>query len=137
MSLVNIEIVEGKSEQYKKSIMDGVHNALIEAIKIPDWNRFQKLYELDEENFEVPEKYSENAIIIGITLFKGRSFEAKKKLYSLITDNLAASPGIKKEDVMIVLHEVPLENWGINGGQPANEVDIGFNTEHDEKTSIS
>jgi hypothetical protein len=25
-----------------------------------------------------------------------------------------------------VLNEVPLENWGIRGGQPASEVDLGF-----------
>jgi hypothetical protein len=25
-----------------------------------------------------------------------------------------------------VLHEVPLENWGIRGGTPASDVDLGF-----------
>ena len=129
MPLVKIEIIKGKSKEHKKAVLDGVHDALVNTIKIPDWDRFQRLYELDEENFEVPEKYGENVTIIGITLFKGRSFEAKKKLYSLITGNLAANPGIEKEDVVIVLNDVPLENWGINGGQPANEVDIGFNIE--------
>jgi hypothetical protein len=27
---------------------------------------------------------------------------------------------------MIVLLEPPLENWGIRGGRPASEVDLGF-----------
>jgi hypothetical protein len=28
--------------------------------------------------------------------------------------------------VLIVLHEQPMENWGVDGGTPANEVDVGF-----------
>ena len=34
--------------------------------------------------------------------------------------------GIDPLDVLIVINEVPLENWGIRGGQSAAEVDLGF-----------
>jgi len=34
MPIVKIEIRKGKSEKYKKAILDGVHDALVEAIKI-------------------------------------------------------------------------------------------------------
>jgi phenylpyruvate tautomerase PptA (4-oxalocrotonate tautomerase family) len=60
-------------------------------------------------------------------MFKGRSFEAKKALYAAIVRNLEANPGIPGGDVSIVIHEPPLENWGIRGGKPASEVDLGFN----------
>jgi len=33
---------------------------------------------------------------------------------------------IKPKDIFIVLHEVPMENWGIRGGIPASEVNLGF-----------
>jgi phenylpyruvate tautomerase PptA (4-oxalocrotonate tautomerase family) len=33
--------------------------------------------------------------------------------------------GIPASDVIIVLDEVPLENWGIRGGTPASDVDLG------------
>jgi phenylpyruvate tautomerase PptA (4-oxalocrotonate tautomerase family) len=29
-------------------------------------------------------------------------------------------------NITIVIHESPLENWGIRGGRPASEVDLGF-----------
>jgi len=35
-------------------------------------------------------------------------------------------PGINGEDLLIVINEPPLENWGIKGGIPANEANIGF-----------
>jgi len=34
--------------------------------------------------------------------------------------------GIAPADAFIVLKEVPLENWGIRGGVPASEVELGF-----------
>ena len=42
-------------------------------------------------------------------------------------DNLAKNPGIDGNDITIVLLEPPLENWGVKGGKPANEVELGFN----------
>ena len=126
MPLVKIEIIKGKSSEYKKAILDGIHDALVEAIKIPDHDRFQRLYELDKENFEAPPAKTDNITLIEITLFKGRSFEAKRDLYKVIVNNLASNPGIAGDDIVIVLHEPPLENWGIRDGKPANEVDLGF-----------
>jgi phenylpyruvate tautomerase PptA (4-oxalocrotonate tautomerase family) len=125
--LVKIEIRKGKTGKYKKAILDGVHDALVKSIKIPDYDRFQRLYELDEDNFESPPTKTDNVTIIEITMFKGRSIKSKKDLYKKIVDNLSKNPGIDGNDVTIVLYEPPLENWGIKGGKPANEVDIGFN----------
>ena len=124
MPLVKIEIVTGKSAEYKKALLDGIHNALVEAIKIPD--RRQRLYELDDLHFEHSGR-SDDYTIIEITMFKGRSFLAKKALYSAIVRNLAVNPGISGNEISIVIHEPPLENWGIRGGKPASEVDLGFN----------
>lgn len=126
MPLVKVEILKGKSKEYKKAILDGVHSALVEAFKIPDHDRIQRLYELDKENFEFPHTKSENNTLVELTVFKGRSLEAKKLLYSAIADNLAKSPGIMCEDLTIVINEPPMENWGIKGGKPASEVNLGF-----------
>ncbi|MGZ7068780.1 MAG: tautomerase family protein [Methanobacterium sp.] len=124
--LVKIEILKGKSKEYKKALLDGIHDALVESIKIPDNDRFQRLYELEEDNFEYPDTKTDNVTIIEIVMFQGRSFEAKRALYETITYKLALSPGIGGEDLTIVLHEPQLENWGIRG-KPASEVDLGFN----------
>ena len=126
MPLVKIEITAGKSAAYKKAMLDGIHNALVEAIKIPDNDRRQRLYELDEQHFERSGR-TDQYMIIEITMFKGRSFEAKKALYAAIVRNLEADPGIPGGEVSIVIHEPPLENWGIRGGKPASELDLGFN----------
>jgi len=126
MPLVKVEILKGKSQEYKKAILDGIHSALVEAFEILDGDRMQRLYELDEDCFERSTNKTENITLIELTVFKGRSFEAKKKLYSAIVRNLAKSPGIDGKDIFIVINELPLENWGVKGGLPASEVNLGF-----------
>lgn len=127
MPVVRITIRSGKSPAYKKALLDGVHTALVQAFKIPEQDRFQTLHELDSDRFELPPSKSDNAAIIEITAFKGRSNEAKKQLYQSIVNTLVNDPGVKGDDILIVLHEPPLENWGIRGGKPASEVHLGFN----------
>lgn len=126
MPLVKITIRKGKSTEYKKALLDGVHKALVQSFKIPEQDRFQMLYELDKDCFEAPPSKTDNIIIIEVAVFKGSSNEAKKQLYKVIVDNLAEKPGIKGDDITIVLHEPPLENWRIKGGKPASEVKLGF-----------
>jgi len=124
--LVKIEIRKGFSSEYKKAILDGVHQALVDALGIPDSDRFQRIYELDKEDFECPPDRSQTVTMIQITMFPGRSFEAKKELYQNIIQNLGENPGIDGNDIMIILLEPPMENWGIRGGKPASEVDFEF-----------
>ncbi len=126
MPIVKIEMQVGKTAEYKKAVLDGVHQALVEAFKIPDYDRNQKIYELADANREIPPDKTADYIIIEITAFQGRSIAAKRNLYKSIVNELAGRVGIKGNDVTIILHEVPLENWGVRGGKPASEVDIGF-----------
>lgn len=129
MPLVKIEILKGKNSEYKKALLNGVHQALVDSFKIPDYDRMQRLYELEKENFEISSNKTENFILIELTIFKGRSFEAKKLLYKAIVDNLEKALGIKRTDVLIVINEPSLENWGVAGGKPASEVELGFKIE--------
>ena len=126
MPLVKISLLKGKSSEYKRALLDGVHSALVEAFLIPDRDRTQQLYELEEDNFEIPPNQTNQLVVIEIIAFQGRSFSAKKKLYGAIIRNLGQSPGITGGDILIVLHEPPTENWGIRGGKPASEIDLGF-----------
>ncbi|MGC8771728.1 MAG: tautomerase family protein [Brevinematia bacterium] len=52
MPLVRVDIYKGKSQEYKKALLDGIHQALVEAFKIPENDRNQRLYEFESENFD-------------------------------------------------------------------------------------
>lgn len=46
---------------------------------------------------------------------KGRDYEQKKKLIEKVTQAIVDSLGSQKENVWIVLNEVPRSEWGIGG----------------------
>jgi phenylpyruvate tautomerase PptA (4-oxalocrotonate tautomerase family) len=128
MPLVRMEIIRGRSLAERKRLLDGVHTALVEAFGIPDDDRTQRVIEHDPENFEIPPGAGERYTLIEITAFPGRSPTAKRHLYQALVHNLGAA-GVPASDISVVLHEPPMENWGIRGGKPASEVDLGFRVE--------
>lgn len=46
---------------------------------------------------------------------KGRSYDQKKLLIEKITQAIVESLGSQKENVWVVLNEVPRSEWGIGG----------------------
>jgi len=125
MPLVTVTMIKGKPKEFRKSILDAVHFALVTAFKIPDHDRNQRIVEIDSDNLEYPSGKSDNFITIEMNIFPGRSVAAKKILYQEIVARLKTL-GIQSDDILILLNEPLLHNWGIRGGYPASEVDIGF-----------
>lgn len=126
MPLVDISIRKGRSKSEKKSLMDVVHSALVQAFKIPDGGRIQRLFEFDEDEFEIAEGKTNYFTLIKITILPGRSLEAKRNLYQFINNGLKAIGYKNPNDSITVLYEPPLDNWGVQGGLSASDVDIDF-----------
>ena len=126
MPIVRVEMYHGFDAGYKKRILDGVHQALVDSFRIPDADRNQLLYEFDEAHFDRSANKSKSFVIVSITAFKGRSRETKRLLYQKIVENLKLSLGINPNDILITMNEPELVNWGIHGGKCADETDIGF-----------
>lgn len=128
MPLVKIETRRGLSAAAKGLVLDAVHDALVAAFRIPERDRHQRLVEYEPEDFEIPPGKGERYTIVGIDAFAGRSPDAKRLLYSEIASRLEGA-GIPPADVLVVLREIPRENWGLAGGRAASDVELGFEVE--------
>jgi len=107
------------------AVIEAVQSALRDALRLPEWDRTLRLMEHAPDHFAVPPGRGPRYTLIEVTMFSGRSLAAKRALYQAIVRNLGAL-GVPADDIKITLIEVPPENWGIRGGQPASEVDLGF-----------
>lgn len=125
MPLVKISMIKGRTRDEKCAVMDTIHAALVKSFKIPEYERNIRIEEYKIEDYILPPGRSEKYILVEITAFAGRSTDAKRLLYKNIVDNLRTL-GIDAVDVFIVIYEEPLENWGIRGGIPACDLDLGF-----------
>lgn len=122
MPLVRIFLREGKSEQYRKAIADGVHQAMIEAIDAPAQDRFQVITEHSPNDLIYDPSYlgierTDDVVFVQITLSAGRKPPQKRKLFQRITELLAKNPGLRPQDVVINLVETAWENWSFGNGE--------------------
>ena len=117
MPLVRVEITEGKSKEYKKTVLDCIHDSLIKILNIEDWDRFQRIHEIKKDDFEKPEEKTDDFMIIEITMFEGRTKSQKKALIEGLTEDLNKRLNILPTDVFIIINEPPDENWGLGGRQ--------------------
>ena len=127
MALARIEVLKGRTLAEKQSLVEAVRAALSEALQAPRDDPAVRLAEYPHEQFLLPypDHHSERYTLVEITMFAGRSLDTKRRLYDAIIQRLATL-GVPPSDVLIVLHEPPMENWAVNGGIPASEVDVGF-----------
>jgi 4-oxalocrotonate tautomerase len=121
MPLVRVSLRQGKSDDYKKAIGDGVYKAMREVFNVPDEDHFVVVSEHSESEFRFSKTYldiarSDDLVIIQITANNTRTTEQKKALFARIAELLAQNPGLRKEDVFISLVDVPKENWSFGNG---------------------
>ncbi len=128
MPIVKLNIVNVWSKEEKMQISNAIHKALVISLKIPDGDYNHRIIEYNKETWQLPPGKSDKYILIECALFPGRSKETKKKLFKEIIEKLKAF-NISPMDIMIIINEQPMENWGIRGGIPADEVELGYSLE--------
>lgn len=127
MPSTRIETRRGWLGARRREFLEAVQRALIAGILIPEGDRCVRLVEIDEEDFITGAEKGPGYTVIEISLFSGRSIEAKRRLYAALVAEVAAF-GVEPKDLKVILHEVPRENWGL-GGKPASEIELGFKVE--------
>lgn len=110
----------------ESAFIDEFHNTLIRVLKIPVHDR-QIVLDQKTQGFYQPTNSSGKYILVEIKMFSGRTLETKKKLYKDLFA-LAHSVGVEGFNMNVILQDIEKENWGIRGGEPASEVDLGFKT---------
>jgi len=125
MPLARIDVRRPRPEHEVQALIEAVYAALREAFRTPEGDRQIRYTELPPERFYASAGTTENYTLVELTVLPGRSLEAKRTLYASIVRRFGEL-GIAPSDVLIVLNEPPLENWGIRGGLPASEVELGF-----------
>jgi 4-oxalocrotonate tautomerase len=121
MPLVRIDLIRGKSAEYRKTVGEIIYNAMLDLINVPKDDKFQIITEHTAEDLNLAEsylgnQYSQDIILIQITLNAGRTIEMKKAFYKRIAEDLSAQLNVRQEDVVINLVEVAKENWSFGGG---------------------
>jgi 4-oxalocrotonate tautomerase len=122
MPLVRIDLLKGKTPEYREQIGQIVYRAMTETIGVPQNDRFQVITEHERTGLQFDRTYlgiqrSDDCIFLQITLNSGRTLEAKKRFYKAVADGLHEGLKVRREDVLINLVEVRKEDWSFGNGE--------------------
>jgi 4-oxalocrotonate tautomerase len=120
MPLIHISLRAGKPAIYRQAIFDSLYQAMREALDVPEDDQFMTITEHEATNFRYGSAYgiarSADLVYIQVTVFSTRTAEQKKALFERIAERLGENPGIRAEDVFVVVLDATNENWSVGLG---------------------
>ena len=115
MAQIKVYGLRSSIERNRTKLSEAIHQAVVEALNYPAEKRFQRFIRLEAEDFLFPADRTQDYTIIEISMFTGRSIEAKKALIRTLFKNIKHVCGISPHNIEITIFETPRENWGIRG----------------------
>jgi phenylpyruvate tautomerase PptA (4-oxalocrotonate tautomerase family) len=128
MAQVKVFATRATIDALRGALSEAIHESVVEAFRYPREKRFQRFIALEPEDFVVPSDRSERYTIVEVSVFEGRSVDAKKALVRSLYRNVARRCGIDAQDLEVTIFETPRSNWGIRGA-PGDELAIGYDVE--------
>lgn len=125
MAQIKIYALNKTIKRHRDHLSIAIHQALTKTLKYPIEKKFQRFISLESEHFIYPSDRTESYIIIEISMFEGRTKEAKKALINTLFQNINDLCGIDFNDMEITIFETPKENWGIRG-KNADELQLNY-----------
>ena len=121
MPFARISLLKGKSPEFLRALSDGVHAALVDDFNVPKDDRFQAIHQHEPSELVFNRTYlggprSDDFVLIHITAGKPRSTAVKKAFYKRLVGGLAQAPGLRPEDVMVIINTTALDEWSFGSG---------------------
>lgn len=121
MPFMRTAVPQGTSAQRKNAIVQGIHQALVDAIGMPEDELFNLVTEYAPGDFFYSRSFngiarSDRLVAIEITMRRGRSDAMKRQLYAAIAENLQRDADVSPKDVFIFTHENDYSDWSVGNG---------------------
>lgn len=122
MPYARISLRKGKPPEYRRAISDSLHRALVETFGVPPGDRFHVIHQVDAEDLVFDPSYlggprSADFVLIALTIGRPRDTTAKRAFYRRLAGCLAEAPGLRPQDVMVVISATEAEDWSFADGR--------------------
>lgn len=122
MPFVRISLLRGKSPEYLRAVADSIHRAMVETFNVPPADRFQIIHQHEPGELIFDRNYlagprSDDFVLFAITAGKPRSTVTRQAFFKRATELLGQSPGIRPEDIMIVVTTTSPDEWSFGDGK--------------------
>jgi phenylpyruvate tautomerase PptA (4-oxalocrotonate tautomerase family) len=121
MPLVKVNLLKGRSAEEKDAIAASIQAALVSTLDVSEANRYQLFNEYDGESLRhtggyLGMTYTDQLLIIEITMREGHDDELKTLLLAEINRNLVAAGVVGGDDVFVLITEIGDANVSFGKG---------------------
>ncbi|WP_439885323.1 tautomerase family protein [Pseudomonas syringae] len=121
MPLLKIDVIQGRSDEALATLLDTVHNAMVEAFQVPVRDRYQIVTEHEPSRMIVQDTglgltRTQDVVVI-TAISRPRSADMKQTFYKLVAEGLEANCGISPQDLMISMVINSDEDWSFGLGR--------------------
>ncbi|WP_078552072.1 tautomerase family protein [Bacillus alkalicellulosilyticus] len=125
MGQIKIFGVNDKLNPIKLTLSNVIHSCMMDALQFPKDKKFHRFFPMNKEDFFYASGRTEAYTLIEVSMFEGRTVEAKKLLIKLLFERIHRELKISPQDIEITIFETPKHNWGIRG-LPGDELTLNY-----------
>ena len=125
MAQVKIYGIREHLNPIKTKLSEVIHSCVVDALQFPPNKRAHRFFPMSAEDFYYPASATARYTMIEISLFEGRSIEARKRLIRLLFERICVQSERLPNEVEVTITETPRHNWGFRGS-PGDEVSLQY-----------
>jgi len=121
MPLLRFDLIAGRTDGELKDLLDAEHRAIVEAIGVPERDRYQIVHEhrasrivVEDSGLDIP--HTDKIVLLQVTGRK-RKKKQKEDFYGLLCEELEKACGISSSDVVVSFVENGDEDWSFGLGR--------------------
>ncbi|ATA22082.1 tautomerase-like protein [Gibbsiella quercinecans] len=120
MPLLIFDVIEGRSEQQLKTLLDAAHRAVLSAFEVPERDRYQivhenKAHHMVIEDTGLPLQRTRDLVVVRV-FTSPRSDAQKQAFYAELARELHDSCSIKGDDLMVSIITNTKGDWSFGNG---------------------
>lgn len=121
MPLIRFDMIEGRSPEELRHLLDVTHRVALEALGLPEGDRYQIVNQHPAELMIVEDTglgiaRSDRQVVIQLTT-RPRTTEAKQRFYHALAAALQQECGLRPEDLVITMTVNGDEDWSFGHGE--------------------
>ncbi|AMP72141.1 tautomerase family protein [Ralstonia solanacearum] len=121
MPLLKFDIIQGRSEEQVRKLLDTTHQAMVQAFDVPSSDRYQCVTQHRPGELVLEDTglgYTRSNDVVVLTVISRQRTQAQKvEFYRLLAQNLQASCGLSPDDLIVALVENTDADWSFGRGR--------------------
>ena len=121
MPLLKFDVIQGRSDEQLRTLLNAAHEAMVQAFQVPHSDRYQVVNqhrpgELILEDTGLGYPRSANVVLLTV-VSRPRTQEKKVEFYHLLVEKLQAACGLSPDDLIVSLVENTDADWSFGRGR--------------------